>query len=234
MAPIEGDDLRGVSVKKLLVIAAAVVLGGCNATMPTAQSNIRITTDDDPSRKCFAALANKPELQVLQPKVGSIAAAAGVGLEHMARQDKATDDDKAAIKVWADERNKCIESGKQFRQMYQPVMYNGLPESSNAEFIIAMSKLYSGEWTYGQFSSHRKQLSVKYDGLWQAARQQEGQANQASQSRRAAEQAQANADFANAMLLMQAAQPRPSAPILAPSISCSSRAAGGTVFTDCR
>lgn len=222
------------SVKKLLVVAAAIALAGCNATMPTAQSNVRFTTDDDPSRICFAALANKPELQVLQPKLGSIAAASGVTLEHMARQDKATDDDKAAIKMWADERNKCIDSGKQFRQMYQPTMYNGLPESSNAEFIIALSKLYSGEWTYGQFSTHRKQLSVKYDGLWQAARQQEGQANQAAQSRRAAEQAQASADFANAMLLMQAAQPRPPAPILTPSISCSSRTAGGTVYTECR
>lgn len=221
-------------MKIAALLIAMAALAGCNATMPTSQSNIRVTTDDDPSRKCFTALDSKPELQVLRPKLGSIVAASGVTLEHLARQDKATDEDKAAIKVWADERNKCIDAGKQFRQMYQPAMYNGLPETSNEEFIIALSKLYSGEWNYGQFSSHRKQLSVKYANLWENARQQEGQAQTAERNRRAAEQAQASADFANAMMLMQAAQPRPVAPLIAPSVSCSSRNVNGTVYTDCR
>jgi len=220
---------------KLLIALAALALVGCNATMPSSQSNIRITTEDDPSRKCFAALGSKSELQVLVPKLGSVVSASGVTLEHLARQDKATEEEKAAIRLWADERNKCIDAGRQFRHMYQPAMYNGLPENSNEEFIVALAKLYSGEWTYGQFSSHRKQLSVKYESLWSAARQQEGRENQAAENRRAAERAQAAADFTNAMILLQAAQPRPApAPIIQPQISCTSQNLSGTVYTNCR
>lgn len=222
-------------MKFVSLLIASLALAGCNATMPASQSNIQISTADDPTRKCFAALDDAPDLQMLLPKVGSVSTVAAVTIDHMARPDKATEDDKTAIKLWAAARNKCIDVGKQFRQMYQPAMYNGLPESANEEFVIAMARLYSGEWTYGQFSTHRKQLAVKYDGLWNNARQQEGQARAAAQQQRAAEQAQMNADFTNAMMLMQAAQPRPVAPqLMNPAISCSSRNVGGTVYTDCR
>jgi uncharacterized protein YhaN len=47
-------------------------------------------------------------------------------------------------------------------------------------------------------------------------------------------QQQAEQDIINGLLLMQAARPRPIAPIISPPVSCSSRNLGGTVYTNCQ
>lgn len=220
-------------MKSILLLAAFLALVGCEATMPQQPTK---TTADDPSRKCLNSLGDDPQLAVLHSKVGKPNEITSTTLEMLSNKDRVADGaEKKAVQYWAFTRNACIEAGKRFREIYQPVMYTGLVESQNEAFVVLLSKLYSGEYTYGEFNVARKQVAAKFSDAYRAAQVQEQQSIRSNQQARAAQQAQASADFTNAMMLLQAAQPRPApAPILTPSISCSSRNVGGTVYTDCR
>lgn len=214
-----------------LLLAAALV--GCNGTMPQQPTK---TTADDPSRKCLNSLGDDPQLVVLHSKVGKPNDITSATLEMLASKERVVDGpEKTAVQHWAFTRNACIEAGKRFREIYQPVMYNGLVESQNEAFVILLSKLYSGEYSYGEFNVARKQVAAKFAESYRTAQVQEQQAMRSAQQSQAAQQAQASADFTNAMILLQASQPRPApAPRLQPSLSCASRNVGGTVYTDCR
>jgi hypothetical protein len=218
---------------KLLLALAVFVLVGCEATMPQQPAK---TTADDPSRKCFNSLGDDPQLAVLHSKVGKPNEITSTTLEMLSNKERAAEGaEKKAVQYWAFTRNACVEAGKRFREIYQPVMYTGLVESQNEAFVVLLSKLYSGEYTYGEFNVARKQVAARFADAYRVAQVQEQQSIRSNQQARAAQQAQASADFTNAMMLLQAAQPRPApAPILPPSISCSSRNVGGTVYTDCR
>jgi hypothetical protein len=218
---------------KPLIALVVLALVGCEATMPQQPAK---TTADDPSRKCFASLGDDPQLAVLHSKVGKPNDITSTTLDMLSSKERVAEGpEKKAVQYWAFTRNACVDAGKRFREIYQPVMYTGLVESQNEAFVVLLSKLYSGEYTYGEFNVARKQIAAKFADAYRAAQVQEQQAIRSNQQARAAQQAQESADFTNAMILLQAAQPRPApAPIIQPSISCTSQNLSGTVYTNCR
>lgn len=220
-------------MRRILLLSAFLALVGCEATMPQQPAK---TTADDPSRKCLNSLGDDPQLAVLHSKVGRPNDITSTTLDMLSSKERVADGaEKKAVQYWAMTRNACIEAGKRFREIYQPVMYSGLVESQNEAFVILLSKLYSGEYTYGEFNVARKQVAAKFADAYRTAQVQEQQAIRSNQQARAAQQAQESADFTNAMILLQAAQPRPApAPIIQPQISCTSQNLSGTVYTNCR
>lgn len=214
----------------LLAVVALGILAGCQATAPQQPQK---TAADDPTMHCFAALGHHTQLRPLEVKVGGVADIKKVTLEHLSRSDTATTEDKPALSLWASERNRCVEKGAEFRKANQPFMYSGLVDSQNEEFVILLSKLYSGAITYGQFNTLRKELAAKNNERWRQALLSEKQAQSAQQQTRAAERAQSAAEFSNAMMLMQAAQPKPM-PMQNFSTHCESRNMGGAIHTNCR
>ncbi|MCL5742251.1 MAG: hypothetical protein M1430_15720 [Betaproteobacteria bacterium] len=218
-------------MRKAFFVFAAAILVGCQATAPQQPKKSSL---DDPSRNCFDAMGYNTQLRTIDAKVGGVSDIKKATIEHLSRTDTATNEDKALISLWASERNRCTEAGAEFRKTHQPLMYAGLVESQNEEFIVLLSKLYSGSITYGQFNTMRKELSVKNNERWRQALVSEKQAQSAQQQVRAAERAQNAAEFNNAMLLMQAARPAPM-PFPSPNFgtSCQSRVSGGTLYTNC-
>jgi hypothetical protein len=215
---------------KFALVAACLLFVGCNATLPQQPAK---TTADDPSRKCYTSLGDDPHLKVLHAKVGRPNDPSTTTLAMLASTERATSaEEKKAIQYWASIRSVCLDAGKRFREIHQPPMYAGLVESQNEQFVILLSKLYSGAWSYGEFNTKRKELAQANQDKWRNAHTQETQANRAAQEAKAAQQARADAELSNALLLLQLSQPRP-APV-APPVSCQSRNVGGTVYTDCR
>lgn len=218
-------------MKKFALLIFIAVLTGCNATMPQQTTK---TSDDDPSRKCFNSLNDDGQLLILHKKVGKPSDLTSATLEMLADQDRVTsDDEKKAIQYWATMRNACVDAGKRFREIHQPSMYSGLIESQNERFVILLSKLYSGEISYGGFNTNRRQLAAEFYEYNRNARIQEQQSTYNLQQAQAAQRAKESADFTNALILMQMSRPQVQ-PIPFPNrMNCNSRRVGNSVQTDC-
>lgn len=212
-------------------LVAVIALAGCNSTMPQQQAGPARTSADDPSRKCFSSLGDDPQLRVLHPKVGKPSDHTSTTLDMLSSKDRATEEEKKAIQQWAFLRNACVDAGKRFREIHQPPMYSGLVESQNERFVVELAKLYAGDVTYGEFNSTRKQMAAQNADVYRNALVQEQQANRSAQQLQAARKAQQAAEFNNAMILLQASRPAP-LPVR-PPVSCTSRAIGNTLQTDC-
>lgn len=214
----------------LLTLTALWILVGCQATAPKQQQK---TAADDPSRPCFEAIGYSTQLRPLEEKIGGLNSINGLTLEHLTRTDTATAADKPILSLWSSERNRCVAAGDAFRRQYQPAMYAGIIESQNEEFTILLSKLYSGSITYGQFNTARKELAAKTAERYRQAQISEKQSQAAQQQAIAAERARSAAEFNNAMMMLQAARPRPM-PQQNFSTHCESRNVSGTIYTNCR
>lgn len=216
----------------LLVFATLVVvaLAGCNATMP--QQAKRPAASDDPSNACFNGLASDSRLRVLVPRIGAINRADQASIDMMASKESPSEQERLALKIWTVARQTCVEMGADFRKAYAPPQYQGIIEAYNAPLMMAIAKLYAGDINYGQFIAERQRLAAESQARWNGARQSERQDSVAAQQAQAAMRAQSAAELNNAMMLMQAAQPRPASPS-APT-NCTSRMIGNTVNTDCR
>ncbi len=205
-----------------LAFAAVLALTGCNAT--TNQAAIT-----DPSTACFAGLASDTRFQPLIPHIGAIDKADQASIDMLTSKAMPTEPERVALKVWAVARNTCMDMGAETRKVHQPPHFQGLMESYNTALVLGIARLYAGEINYGQFVTERQRLASEASRAWAVARTN---FNAERRQAQAAQQAQAAADMTNAMILLQASQPRP-AP-MAPPVSCASRNVGGTVYTDCR
>lgn len=208
----------------VLALPLAIGLVACQATAPQ-----RKTAADDPSNPCFQSIEHNPSVQILKPRIGSLVNADAATLEMRASNAVPTEEEKAALRSWAELRKTCLDVGREFRAQYAPSWYTALIDESQAKFIVNMSKLYAGQSTYGQFVNERTALVAETRARQASANEN---AKRADQQAAAARQAQSAAEMNNALMLMQMSQPRP-APLM-PPVSCSSRNVGGTVYTDCR
>ncbi|RYH67818.1 MAG: hypothetical protein EON54_03765 [Alcaligenaceae bacterium] len=207
------------------VAAAAVLIGGCDATMPR-----RLTAADDPTNACYATLYAGPKLDVLKPRLADPSKPNSPSVDQISSKDRPTAEEKQAIKSWAEARRSCNQEGAEFRAKHAPVYYRLATEEQNDAFVVLLANLYSDQITYGQFIQQRSGLSAETRRKLEAG-VRNGQADLAQREQvNAARQAQVN----NALLLLQAAQPQP-APIapFRPQINCTSRNMAGTVQTNC-
>lgn len=208
----------------LYVAPLALVLAACQATAPQQK-----TAADDPSNPCFQSIEHNPSVQVLKPRLGSMVNADAATLEMRASTAVPNEEEKAALRSWAELRKTCLDIGREFRAQHAPSWYTAIIDDSQARFIVNLSKLYSGQSTYGQFVNERTALVAETRARQASANET---AKRYDQQAAAARQAQSAAELNSAMMLMQMSQPRP-APMM-PPVSCSSRNVGGTVYTDCR
>jgi hypothetical protein len=211
-------------MRAIYLAPIALVLSACQATAPQQK-----TAADDPSNPCFQSIEHNPSVQILKPRIGSLTNPDAASLDIRASALKPTEEEKSALRSWAELRQTCLDVGRQFRAQYAPAWYTSIIDESQSRFIINLSKLYAGQSTYGQFVNERTALAAETRARQSAAN--EG-AKRSEQQAAAARQAQSSAELSNALMLMQLSQPRP-APMM-PSMSCSSRNVGGTVYTDCR
>lgn len=206
-----------------IAFMACLAMAGCETTKRTPVSSV-----DDPTYSCLNTLAKDEKLAKLAGKIGAVQSA-NITLEALSSQDKASQDDKPILSHWMTARGACVDAGKQFRAQNQPPQFAGLYEAAHEELVILTARLYAGELTYGQFNMARKASTAKYQDLWRDANNKHMQAARQD----AAVNAQRAAEFNNALLLMQAAQPRP---MQQPAFSthCRSRNVSGTIYTDCQ
>lgn len=218
--------------KALFTSLVLVLLAGCNATMQ--QPAQRKTSADDPSRICFNSLGDDAQLIVLHPKVGKPHDMHSATLPMLASTEKvSTEEERKAIQYWAQVRNTCVEAGARFREIHAPAGFSDMVVSQNSQFVVLLSKLYSGSITYGEFNTQRRELAAKTSEVANRLREQERNANAVAQQARVAEQARQNVELNNALMLLQASQPRPM-PIQNNNLSCTSQNLNGTVHTNCR
>lgn len=208
-------------MKALLATAAVAMLAGCQ-TFP------QVSTDSDPSRACFNSIPAKAELDVLKPKIGSFTDPNAATLEMRSNKEKPSDQEKQALSAWASLRMQCMQAGETFRAAPGMGAYNALITNQNSQFLGLMAKLYSGEWGYSQFIDARIALANESQQRWQEAQRQQQSDARAKQQADAVQQMQLN----NSLMLLQAAQPQPIAP-LRPQVNCTSRNVMGTVQTNC-
>lgn len=171
------------------LLALTVALPGCVQTMPNVQ---RMTAEHDPSRSCFQGQEIDPRFEALKPRLGAIARADRATIEMLASNDKATNDEKAVLSLWAKSRQECAEMGRLYRERNAPPGWQTAFDAQQNTIIQAIASLYSGNITYGQFVAERQRIASasiaqlesidNRDTTARAARAQEAQqgANRAS------------------------------------------------------
>ena len=183
----------------------------------------------DPSLGCYLAVGNMHQLAEIGKKTPLVSSRATT-MEMFADGSKPTEEERRAISLWAKERADCTALGRSYRAQYATPAISSAFETGQLELIQAISRLYAGEWTYGQFNRERQQIASRNDAALQAAVQS------AKQQAYSAQQAQSmeNMQMLQTMQLLQAMQPQAPAPILRPPVNCVSRRVGSQVYTDCQ
>lgn len=179
-------------MKIIAILAACLVLAGCVATAPTQQAK-RPTSADDPSTKCFIALDTDQRFASLIPYLGSISRTDRATIEQMINTAKPTEDERKILSAWSVARQTCASLGTAFRAAYAPPGWVATTEAGQSQIMLALAKLYSGEYSYGQFVTERKQIGITTTAKLsdistadsaartQQARQEAAQADQALQ-----------------------------------------------------
>jgi hypothetical protein len=206
---------------KRLIFMSVMVLAGCQ-TFP------QLSVDDDPSTSCYRAIADRKEVQILKPRIGSFLDPNAATLEMRASTTKANPEEKQALSHWASARMECQKAGEAFRASNNLRNYNALLVEQNANFINLLTKLYTEEWGYGKFIEARIALGQEAQRKWNEAERRQQSDYDAKRQADAVQQMQLN----NSLMLLQAAQPQPVAP-LRPQVNCTSRNVMGTVQTNC-
>ena len=207
------------------VVAAAVFIGGCDATMPR-----RVTAADDPTNACYSTLYAGSKLDVLKPRLADPSKPNSPSVEQISSKDQPNAEEKQAIKSWAEARRSCHEAGAEFRSKHAPAYYRLATDEQNDAFVLLLANLYSDQITYGQFIQQRSVLSAETRRKLEAGVRNEQVDLAQREQANAARQIQVN----NALLLLQAAQPQPAAIApFRPQINCTSRGMAGTVQTNC-
>ena len=185
------------------VLAACLVMAGCMETAPRQQAQ-RPTAADDPSTRCFDQLENDDRFAILKPHFGAISRANQASIEQLASTARPTEDEKRAISVLGVARQTCASLGTAFRAAYAPPGWVASMEAGQSKVLLAMAKLYGGDYTYGQIVPERQQIAV----VTNAQLQQASNADSAARNQQAQQEA-ARANQALQMFLLQQQANRP-------------------------
>jgi hypothetical protein len=142
----------------------------------------------------------------------------------------ASEDEKAAISLWAKERVECADVGRQFRATYAPPRYATAYDDGQMRITQAIASLYAGQFTYGQFNAERQRLAAQFQSSLveaQLSAQRENQDREAARRNAALQQLQT-------IQLLQAMQPKPTSLPVTPAVNCTSTRAGNVIDTTCR
>lgn len=209
---------------KLLTIGAALVLAGCNATMPERQ----ITEADDPARPCFTSLPTNERWSMLNAKI-PLDSPRQATLQMLADSSKPSDQEREALSQWANARKLCADMGLAFRHRHAPPGVASVYDRQQTALLQAIAALYAGDLTYGQFNVQRQRIGTQTNAEYDSLRSQ--QVQQASQAQSDALQT------LQLQQLLQASQPRPR-PLPMPTppqtVNCNSQQIGNQVHTTCR
>jgi len=206
-------------------LVALLALSGCQTmqnTPPQAQPRAV-----NPSLACYATFDTNPRFASLLPRLGSLSRSDKATIEMMASKDLPTADEKEALRQWGFARQLCAQSGEKFMATAPRWAQNAVA-NANAGLLLAIAKLYGGDFNYGQFIAERTRLSQEARATAEAAQRQDVQQNIAAQRLEEERRRNAQAETDRALLMLQSTQPAPRAPI-----NCTSQNLGGVVQTNC-
>lgn len=116
---------------------------------------------NDPTFECFDRAYADPRLSILIPKVGAIGNIDDISLEQLTSKEKPTDDEKKALRLWAEFRKECELIGRPIRQQAVPEVASVMLEY-HMLMIQLTARLYSDEITYGEFNVERQKQGSRY------------------------------------------------------------------------
>jgi hypothetical protein len=147
---------------------------GCQ-TMPQRSVQAAIS---DPSLACLSEAFANPQLQILNSKLGSVAAAGRATIQQLASNEKPTAEEKVLIGFWGAERQRCMELGEAKRRQY-PSPQSQIFEAANMKLMHLTAKLYAGNITYGEFNVDRNNnYSAVREGFANINEQQKSKAEE--------------------------------------------------------
>jgi hypothetical protein len=123
-----------------------------------ALSNSNAQTDD-PTDACIANFPDLKELQILRGKIDL--ASGPVSLETLSNNKKPNQNEKVAILAFDKTVEKCRNLGKEWRIKNVPSNLNILVDAAFVDLRLALSELYAGRYTYGDFAKKRQELINK-------------------------------------------------------------------------
>lgn len=196
---------------KHLVLSLSIAAGlvGC-ATTP------RFSVADDPSTECYAALPKDPRLAPLHGKV-PLTNPDNPPVQLLVSTARPTEDERAALLEWAEKIAACGEVGRSYRAAHAPPGWASALDRGHAAAIQAITALYQGGPTYGQFNTELQRIAQVTRKNLEDARDEQASRNIAEQSL-----------MLQRLQLMQSFAPKPS-----PSVTCTSRSFGSTIRTTC-
>ncbi len=139
----------------------------------------------NPGDECFKALADAPELQILQSKAP--VSFRKQSFDMLTNEQKPTDIERTAIKTWGQRGEGCIALDAEYRQR-MPAKIAAIRQRGYADLLALIAELYSGNLTYGEFARRRAAVNseskTQYERVMveiNEARAQQRQQNQAIQ-----------------------------------------------------
>lgn len=132
---------------KRILIAALVAgsLAGC------------ATTKQDPLMQCVAAINAKTSYDPLRSKM-SLVGADEQTVAMLASTERPSEAEKPLILSWANDRQACLRQDEANRKDMHPAARNLFAMSSSMT-TTAISQLYGGQLTYGEFAQRRQQIT---------------------------------------------------------------------------
>lgn len=198
----------------------------------------------NPLTNCYSELESKPELQILRNKV-ALGNVNEQTIEMLANKQKASPKERAALLSWGEQRKACTDGYLNWMQSQYPTNIVSVNIRLASDFKIALSDLYAGELTFGQFARRRQENQSKANtelAAIQTQNQKDALARQDVQvQQQAQESAQRRAIAAQIIMNNQANQARQSqvqpyqmqtlpqtAPLKSPTnTNCTSNGTGG-------
>lgn len=132
---------------------------------PTAELNFVClnsdgsTTTTSSTNSCFTDILKNPQVQLISHKV-ALANVTDQTFDMLTNKDKATEDEKVAIKEWSRLIDDCRKKeSKQYSFQTMPPTLYALYRSGQTAMDNSRVMLYNGEITYGQFAQIRKNVA---------------------------------------------------------------------------
>lgn len=143
-------------MKKIIsMMAFAAVAAGCS-NMPS-----QLAAPVDPSAYCFSSLSRNPLLDVLIPKIGAVTTPNAATIEQLSNAARPTAEEKETLAFWATERQRCFDSGRDYRAQRTAPIYALALEQHHTLFLDNLSQLYAGNIGYGDFIKRRQSIALE-------------------------------------------------------------------------
>ena len=183
-------------------------------------------TAQNPVDQCFRSAGNFPQFSLIDSKVGGAVVSPSYSLEQLSDASTPTDDEKKALSLWQQKRQACILAGNDFYRANAPALVP-LFSRVQTDFSAILSKLYTGQITFGQMLQERSKMA---DSAKAALNDLVSRVQQAQRQR----QADIDNGIANYLNILSASRPRVAPqPLIAPTTNCVSRQVMNTIQTQC-